>query len=110
MQMHIQDNNLRLLLSGQEKEFIDRKISYHQRSLIYAALCITTYFVYLAITPLLHILFPLKTLWITGIAGIGFLIVFTICMMSIFSLTKLHKYLNYRKNYRQFMKRYNRIP
>ncbi|GGF68502.1 hypothetical protein GCM10011332_23320 [Terasakiella brassicae] len=110
MNADVRDDNLRLIFAKQEGEFIGRKIAYHVKSLVYAGITVGAFLLYLALLPLLNVLYPDWEQWFMAIAFGGFLIVFTVSVMAIFSFFKLRKYLIYRKNYQRFMKSYNRMP
>jgi len=110
MTLDVQDENLRLIFAKQEGEFIGRKIAYHSKSLAYTGITVGVFLFYLALLPLLYVLCPDWKQGFIALAFVGFLIVFTVSVMAIFSFFKLRKYLNYRKNYQRFMNSYNRVP
>ncbi|WP_417831572.1 hypothetical protein [Terasakiella sp.] len=110
MSLNVQDETLRLILSVQEGEFIESKITYHRKSLVYTGITVGVFLFYLALLPLLNVLCPDWKQGFIALAFVGFLIVFTVSVMAIFSFFKLHKYLIYRKNYQRFMNSYNRVP
>ncbi|SCA57206.1 hypothetical protein MTBPR1_40229 [Candidatus Terasakiella magnetica] len=108
MLTHIRDDNLRLILAPQEKEYIEEQYEYHQTSLIYCITSIVGLFFYAQLSPLILVINKQAYGVLMTFGFLWVIVAFCALLMFIPILLKVLKYKKLIAEQKVFLQKYNR--
>lgn len=104
----LRDDNLRLILSAVEKDYIIKEQAYHRQSLIYCFYLLSGFGLYLMLMPLGKVICADSAPLMMLVAVLWGTVCLCVLLMMLFIWHSYRKYTKFMQDHQKFMEQYGR--